>query len=212
MSDNSNVVAKEFHSIMAKRIDGIKALIVEEKTDYYKYVYTFDENGKRKLTGRIFECAKKEEISYPLHPIAAYELEKIRKSGTSGFILKREGNLYFTKISSRVHFLEDFGINAHKCGECNRMYALPDNMGGCRKVRDRHFHIEYYSFITDGYEIFNTNNNKFHVDGCKHWAEIPKREKTTTDINGIFNNLRLKKSKEYPGDEDNILDFFKHNR
>ena len=58
----------------------------------------------------------------------------------------------------------------YKSKTCSRLSALPDNQGGCQKVRDVGFAMDIsdYAFITKGIQVcnFGKGNDRFIVLEC----------------------------------------------
>ena len=69
-------------------------------------------------------------------------------------------------------------LGTHKCGkvreECKRLLALPDEKGGCEKVRNHSSFLERYPWIKEGYETFNTRKDIFVVKKCEHYVSTSK--------------------------------------
>lgn len=137
---------------------------------------------------------------YKLRKMPAKRLKKLRKSGQPGFILKKDGSYYYSKIDGKLHF---FGHNGdtlcgeHRCSNCARL-------SDCEKVKKNasiesseydtfdtwHGNIEAYEFIKEGYETFNTRSNKLHVAECTNWEKMePEEEKSGRSLAKIFEEL-----------------------
>ncbi len=77
------------------------------------------------------------EKHYKLRLVDEEELFSLRTSGKPGFVLKRDGKLYYAEIDPNININLDIdGQIDHKCGMCTRCSALSDEKGGCAKVRD----------------------------------------------------------------------------
>lgn len=199
---------KEFKSFVAIRVDGTSSLIANDQVDSYEYVYYY-EKGKKRFSEKTLISSTKKEVVFPLTEITATELKKIRRTKKLGFVLKCADKYYYTLIPDRLHFPEDFFVKEHKCGNCNRMSALPDSKGGCQKVRDKLIFIENYSFITDGFEVFNTSRKVFPVFECKNFVEEPPRKKTninaSKEMQELFKYVRFDRSNEDDDDDDDDI-------
>lgn len=119
-------------------------------------------------------------VEYPLQQVTEKELQEYRKSGVSSFVLKFRRNLYHARIPKNSSFYNSKILGAHKCAtvgfECERLSTARDIDGGCEKVRNFSRNIENYSWITDGYETFNTETDVFHVARCKHYQRYAPRQ------------------------------------
>ena len=115
--------------------------------------------------------------AFNLVEVTPEELAVFRKSGIQSFVLKSNGNLYWTEIPN-ISFLSAKILGNHMCAvpskECNRLSPAKDEDGGCAKVRNFSRNIENYDFITDGFETFNVSPEVFHVARCLYYEKCPK--------------------------------------
>lgn len=188
-------VTKETTSVVRNIVlEGVKTLKAE------KFTTTFE--VKRELhpkTGQPYKVVSKDQIDEVVEPmtfdlieVTAKELASYRKNGISSFVLKVDGKLYYTSIPDNISFVSSTILGAHRCAvaghECNRLSAASDELGGCAKVRDRSQCIERYSWISTGYETFNTKHDSFVVVCCSHYEKCPPRKKLSA---AELNNKRL---------------------
>lgn len=155
------------------------SLVLKEIIMHYKKVFI-----STPLSGGLFSEDSKKIIKtdetilkeFPLKVVSVDELAKLRSSGKPGFLLKENEIYYYAKINPDIHIISYEIMTPHLCGrsghECHRLAALSDAKGGCAKVRDKYKYIENYSFITKGFETFNTDHNSFVVFECSHYKDI----------------------------------------
>jgi hypothetical protein len=152
-----------------------------------KEVKVFYEDNTRKPVDTI--VARTSE--YPLVEAMPETVRVMRKSGQPGFVYKKDGKLLCAAIPQIKHDpyesspprlgaapgrhmeMRTAPAIEHCCNDrgmmCNHLSALPDEMGGCAKVRARKARIEDYSFIAEGYEFFNVHITSLVVLKCAHW-------------------------------------------
>lgn len=150
----------------------------------------------------------------PLRQVTPEGLAHIRESGEPGFVLKYEQKLFYTTIlpfkGHRVILQGGFACR-HQCPTCGRLSALPDNQGGCAKVRSFSKNIEAYEWITLGYETFNCEyTDVFIVLHCKHHMKptYPQKHTLTSADKKALRNLYEFLS-DYNG--DNIREYLIQN-
>ena len=142
---------------------------------YSKVKYFYDTDQKPKV---LIDSIIVSSGDCPLEETTPGILNYIRESGHPGFVLKKDGKLFYTtgsqlrKYQNGVDCVKNYHI--HKCNEkdmiCRRLSARPDTEGGCAKIRDKDARIEDYDFITEGYEFFNVPQSSFIVTECTHWV------------------------------------------
>ncbi len=136
-------------------------------------VYHYTSFIKKEFLGEETEI-----VSFPLVPTNREELLQFRRARNPSFILKTNGNLYYGQIPYEMTFPEVDFFGTHLCAqqghECSRLSAASDLNGGCAKVRNRSRGIEYYSWISRGFETFGTEKDAFIVTDCKHYVSIRK--------------------------------------
>lgn len=125
-----------------------------------------------------------------LKEVSEEELLKYRASHTPGLVLVANGRFFYAPISGNL----TLDLGKHQCSldgkVCHHLSALPDENGGCPKVRDLFFNslngrfttlksskrIEKYDFIGLGYETFNLGDyENFTVCSCAHYRPEPPR-------------------------------------
>lgn len=127
-----------------------------------------------------------------LKKVTESELLKYRHGKKPGLAFVVDGNIYYSPLDKTTK-LE---LVKHKCcsdGDvCRHLSALPDELGGCPKVRDLCIdslngrftnlkeakRIEKYDFITLGYETFNIEFSQLVVLNCSHYEPTPPRRAT----------------------------------
>ena len=172
-------------------LEGTTSLKVEKVTTTYEVKLQLP--SKPHKPSKIISKAVIAEVieplfSFSLTEITAKELAAYRRSGKPGFVLKYGGNLYYTSVPKKLNFVSSTILGEHRCAECHHLSAASDEAGGCAKVRDYSKNIERYSWITTGYETFNTNHNVFVVVNCQHYEEFPPQKKLSIKET---NRLRL---------------------
>ncbi len=155
------------------------SLLLKETTITYKRVV-----NRNPATGGFISEESKDVIQkdekilkeFPLKVVSVDDLVKLRYSGKPGFLLKENEIYYYAKIDPIIRIISHEIMTPHLCGkkghECRRLAALSDAKGGCAKVRDKYKYIENYSFITKGFETFNTDYDSFVVFECSHYKDI----------------------------------------
>lgn len=122
---------------------------------------------------------KVEPLNFPLIEVSSEALADYRKKGIPSFVLKTDGKLYYSAIPDNISFVSSTILGAHQCAiagkECRRLSAASDEDGGCEKVRNYSKYIERYSWITTGYETFNTKQDSFVVAKCLNYKKCPHR-------------------------------------
>ncbi len=124
-----------------------------------------------------------------LEEVTEDELLQYRSQPQPGLIFVANGRTFYTPLSKNIHL--DFG-KKHRCSldgtVCNLLSPLPDELGGCAKVRDISIdslngrftdlknskRIEKYTdFIQLGYETFNFEYSHLVVFKCSHYQPAP---------------------------------------
>lgn len=130
----------------------------------------------RKLLERHSEIIRK----IPLLPIDISDIENIRNSGKSILIYKNGISFYYVEIPENLS-ISSHHFGNHKCSrlneDCDKLYALPEEMGGCQKVLEKHPKIENFSWITQGFQTINCIDNRFFIAKCEHFEHTGKRKK-----------------------------------
>ena len=139
-----------------------------------------------KIVGEIVgEEGNVENLCFPLQQVSLDELALLRESTDAGFVLKKGTSYYYADVSIvRNHRIVLENAPAHLCANCRFLSALPDEEGGCAKVRAFSRKIENFDFITYGYETFGTVSDVFMVHRCLHWQRsnyYPKRRVSQKD-------------------------------
>ena len=137
-------------------------------------------NGKEQISNQ-------EEIDYPLRQVTTEEIATLRMSDEPGFILKIEGKYLYASIPKTLNCSSSKMLGKYLCATCQRFSSKPDCAGGCVKVRDSDFNeyrmlgfseddayelskrLEKYSFISEGYETFNTSTESLVITKCAHY-------------------------------------------
>ncbi len=164
---------------------------------------TFEENpsiciNKERTMISIF--VKKGSFRIPLKEITLEELELIRKLqknktlDSTLFLLKEYGRYYLALLKCDISVIATNIYNdIHMCRECSHLSALPDNQGGCKKVRHCWKRLEKYPFIDVGYQTikrpsFNPDgsltcsNEVFAVCKCENFEPYQERPKTPMSV------------------------------
>lgn len=143
--------------------------------------YTPDDQSKSELF--LIEVSEDEMLNH-------------RASHIPGLVLVANGRIFYAPISENV----TLQLGKHQCcldGKiCKHLSALPDENGGCPKVRDLFINsingrytnlkeskrIEKYDFIALGYETFNLGDyENFTVFSCAHYIPEPPRRPMELD-------------------------------
>lgn len=170
------------HSTNHIALEGVKNLRVEKSTKKFEVVKEIDAISKKviRIISRTPIDEVKETLSFTLSEVTPEALANYRKEGIPSFILKVDGKLYYSEISSDIDLMPFKLIGTHKCAaaghECRRLSSASDAGGGCAKVRARSNFIERYPWITTGYETINTRHDVFIVNACSHYEVCPPRK------------------------------------
>ena len=120
---------------------------------------------------------------FPLHEVTTEELKERRASGIPGFVVKENGKYYYGQITSNMRFIGD-ALGEHMCAPngtvCRRMSALPDEQGGCEKIRGYSSGIEQFGCITKGFESFNTKQDSLIVSKCTNFTPEQSNRNVST--------------------------------
>ena len=173
------VTRKTSTTIKNFSLDGEKKLLAQKITTTIKIVQEYNADTDRLLKNVSKEVEKEqiENLKFDLREVTEEEIDEYRRKNLPSFILKKKGKLYYAKIPKNINVtsIESFG-EYHKCAcsgkECKRLLAIPDEKGGCAKVRNRARFIEKYSWIPEGYETFGTVSDVFFVAKCSHYKGI----------------------------------------
>lgn len=142
-------------------------------------------NGETRITNKSLKSQEVKDVSWPLRETDIKELAEYRRLGTPSFVLKVDGRLYHTIVPKDISLLSTDLIWVHKCArpnhECSRLSAASDEDGGCAKVRNYAWGIEYYSFIQSGYELFGINGYGFVVGKCTHYKKCGPSSKISPE-------------------------------
>ena len=129
---------------------------------------------------------KKELLEFKLIKATPKELAELRKKCVPAFILKYNGEMYYTEILKDLSFINANILGYHQCAsfglQCRRLSAASDEKGGCQKVRDRIARLEAYPWIKSGYETINTDDDLFVVADCLHYVRA-----SSCRVNTSFN-------------------------
>lgn len=181
-------------------LEGVKTLKAERVTTTFKVTRELHSktNQPIKVVDKVQLNQAVKPMSYNLIEVTPEELNEYRNRGISSFVLKVDGKLYYTRIPDNINFVSSTILGTHRCAvaghECNRLSAASDAQGGCAKVRDRSQHIERYSWITTGYETFNTLHDSFVVVNCSHYEpcipnpKVPCKERQKAKL-GLAQHL-----------------------
>ena len=134
---------------------------------------------KGKLVQKIVskrEINRKEEtLEFSLVKVSSKRLTTYRYKGIPCFVLKVDGQLFYSRIPDELNLMPFNIIGEHQCyhsgNVCHRLSATSDEHNGCEKVRNGAKYIENYPWITSGYETFNTNYDVFVVLNCLHYQK-----------------------------------------
>lgn len=140
----------------------------------YSVTKSVSASGVERVVSKELVNQSSEEVSFNLTPTDRESLLEYRRSKIPGLIFKKNTNLYFCEIPAEMTYFSNELVGEHLCAsfghDCNRLYAKSDKEGGCAKVRNRARGIEYYRWITTGFETFNTHKDVFVVSVCKHYS------------------------------------------
>ena len=122
---------------------------------------------------------KRDSIKLKMQEVTEGQITEYRQSDIPILLMKKDGKLLLTEIPTDVNiFTLAKCLGTHKCGkvreECKRLLALPDEKGGCEKVRNHSSFLERYPWIKEGYETFNTRKDIFVVKKCEHYVSTSK--------------------------------------
>lgn len=169
-SQNRIEVRKERNKKSTKITLSRNSLKVTRFVTDYDVTYEVDAKtgyGYNVLNRKIANQTKSTDI-YELVEVTREQLASIHEAGTPGFVLKRDGKLYYTQIPCDLTFYSAQLTGDHLCSYCRKLSAKPDEFGGCAKVREIDAHIENYDWIVSGFETFKTNQDSFRVSICNH--------------------------------------------
>ena len=163
-------------------LDGYDFLRAKKIITTYEVVKTLSpSSGRYKLLSKNLVSERYEDLIYPLAKCTSDDLLFMRKNEIPYFVLKINGDLYFSEIPEDLCLTNSKIIGPHLCGlynhECKRLSASSDEEGGCAKVRNSSRFIEKYPWITDGFETFGTTCDCFKVAKCLHYKASPSSKK-----------------------------------
>ena len=138
--------------------------------------------GKSKTEYKLIDTQKKVLKEYKLEKIDKKDIPQLKKSGVPGIIIKINNEYYYSKVKFNNKFYHIEFIKPHLCANCMRLSALPDELGGCKKVRERKKSMERYPFIFLGYETFNTSLDCFTVCQCCNYEPYEEKRGKNTKI------------------------------
>ena len=124
---------------------------------------------------------KERSFFISLTQVSKDELYNLKEEGEPGVVYKKGQNLFYANLSSfpfQVVRLTLANTRSHACAICRHLSALPDEQGGCSKVRAFSRNIENFDYILEGYETFNTPSDVFIVCKCLNWERehyVPKK-------------------------------------
>lgn len=128
---------------------------------------------------------------YKLEEVSEEELYKIREYKLPAFIMKENDRYFYAWIPFELRLLGSMTVE-HKCAPrndvCKRLTPLPDNLGGCAKVRAKNPRIEKYDWITKGYESVHTVCDCFIVLECEHHELESGESKLSNKIANVQNS------------------------
>lgn len=163
-----------------------QSLTIEEyiKRSRWKFTYDTNSNGTKTSTRKELVSSSTELVAtHQLTEVSKKALKKMRTIPSPFFIYKEGEKLYVCPVPCELTFQTDF-MGAHMCalhGCCKRLSPLPDEEGGCAKVRNQATGIENYPWITRGFETCNTGNDVLKVLDCDHFDY---EERRTTNLPG----------------------------
>ena len=188
-----------------------KFLIAERTISNDLTISKFHPETKELIEGptTINLSRKTESRKYLLKPVEKETIKEMRRNGTPFFVLKLEGKLYGSKVLENISFVSSKGMKMrHMCAlndrVCARLKALPDEEGGCEKVRKTSC-IEDYDWIPTGYESFNTEHDAFVVSTCMHhMLEKPKKV-----VKESLKSMTPAQIKQYEKDKREVEEIFR---
>ena len=152
--------------------------------------YTLEDD---KLVVSVYNKSKRKKLlnatEYPLQEIAEDKLLALRAQRVNVFLVKREGKYFYAEMcEERLPANHEY---PHKCADCKKCCAKPENQGGCIKVQEgptslymrgnynfkaaleQAQRIEKYPFITEGIEFWGKTlfDAVFIVIECSKWEE-----------------------------------------
>ena len=131
---------------------------------YEKHIITHEtiRTVSRELISRAHNS-----FSEKLQMVDTAKLQLYRKQKKPCFIFKYDETLWACEIPKDTLLANSY---VHQCASngrtCHRLLSLPDEDGGCAKVRGRASQIELYPFIYEGYETINTRYPALIVLRC----------------------------------------------
>lgn len=162
-------------------------LVVSKIVSSYENIFEVTPTGKEKFLSRIKTSEERiPTCSFQLKEISPAKLKEKRDNKVPSFVLKQDGVLYYTEIKRSFNLVGTTLIGEHTCSRCNRLSALPDEKGGCEKVRKYATGIERFPWVTKGYETFGTRTDCFVVVKCEKFEAYPEKpKKSTSEVNKL---------------------------
>ena len=151
-------------------------IVLDTTTTVWISAYERYDNGNpKKFIAKKKDLVKIDSFSIPLKEVTLEELEEIRKLqktknlAVTLFLFKEYGKYYLAELESEISFIKTKIYNdVHMCKECSHLSALPENRGGCPKVRSCRKKLEKYPFIDVGYQTIKRIS--FSNDGTPTWG------------------------------------------
>lgn len=160
------------------KLDGISTLRAEKVTLTFETTIVIHRQTKQpiRILSKKFLREDVEPLELALVEVTKEELLDYRRNKIPSFVLKIEDKLYYSRVPAEMSLQSARLFGSHKCArlseECNRFSALPDEQGGCAKIRDCACGIERYPWIVKGYETFYTKHESFVVVECNNYEKI----------------------------------------
>jgi len=175
------------------RLEGLEYLLADETISTYEISRVFNPMTKQeiRIIGKTLIKKSKKSLKIPIIEISENSIEEYRQSKIPSLVIKINGKYYYAKINHDMDLESTMLIGKkHRCAfkdkVCDRLSALPDEKGGCAKVRDRIKRIENYDCIIIGYQTFNTKSNDvFVVIKCSRYKEAEQMKFTIEAKNNL---------------------------
>ena len=182
---------KTTHTIKDIVLKGVDSLTIVTVCTTYNVVKQLNPktNKPSKVIRQEMVAETIEPLVLNLVEITPEQLDEKRKNGTPSFVLKTNGNFYYSEIPDKINLMSFNLLGHHQCAvvnkECSRLNAASDENGGCARIRDQYERIEKYPWITTGYQTFNTKHDCFFVIDCEHYIHNPRPTFTMKEINRL---------------------------
>lgn len=177
-------------------------IVVDTTTTVWISAYERYDNGNPKaFITKKKDLVRNDSFSIPLKEVTLEELEEIRELQKTKnlvvtlFLFKEYGKYYLAELENDISFMQTKIYNdVHMCKECSHLSALPDNQGGCKKVRNCRKKLEKYPFIDVGYQTIKRiafsndgtptwSTEVFDVCECKNFEQKKERPKSSMTVN-----------------------------